>query len=109
MDLKIDDDILKDQIVQAIKSLKLVPEDQLIGIQWDINEFRKRCCLNKSANWVRTCIFDRYPETWIENGGFVIAPHKTPGIKGTWINAYRATKWMQEHFDDIDWSEKLVV
>lgn len=109
MEIKLDNDVLNDQILEATKKLNLVPKDQLLGIQWDINEFHKRCCLNKSGNWVRTCIFYRYPETLIENGGFVIVPHKTPGIKGTSINAYEATRWMQDHFSEIDWSEKLAV
>ena len=103
MQLAIDDKELKSPVERVVKELHLAPEEQLKGKTWDIDQFRKECCGNKASDWVRTFIFDEFPETDFKNGGWCIAPHKTPGIKSTIILAYEASLWMQEHFHDINW------
>lgn len=94
--------------MEIVKKMNLVPVDDLKGITWSIDEFRKKCCGGKSANWVRTFIFDKFPETDYANGGGCIAPHKQAGTRGTTIFAYEATRWMEAHKYDIDWNARLV-
>lgn len=105
--LTIPNDEINKQVDERIKELGLVTKDELTGRTWGINKFRKECCMGKPAIWVRTFIFDEYPEVLFENGGWCVAPHKTPGIKGTKIFAYDACKWMQKHQHDIDWFGKV--
>ena len=106
--IPIPEEQINSAVREAVKKLGLVPKSDLKGITWDINEFRKQCCGGKSANWVRTFIFDEFPETDYENGGWCIAPHKQAGTKGTTIFAYEATRWMEAHKYDIDWNARLV-
>ena len=105
--IPIPEEQINSAVREAAKELGLVPKSDLKGITWDINEFRKQCCGGKSANWVRTFIFDKFPETDYENGGWCIAPHKQAGTKGTTIFAYEATRWMEAHKYDIDWNARL--
>lgn len=105
--IPIPEEQINSAVREAAKALGLVPKSDLKGITWDINEFRKQCCGGKSANWVRTFIFDEFPETDYENGGWCIAPHKQAGTKGTTIFAYEATRWMEAHKYDIDWNARL--
>lgn len=100
------DEQITSAIREEIKKMNLVPKNDLKGITWTLDEFRKKCCGGKSPTWVRTFIFDEFPETDYANGGWCLAPHKTEGIKGTTIFAYEATRWMEEHKYDIDWKAK---
>ena len=107
LSIPIPDEQISSAVMEVVKKLHLVPKSDLKGITWDINEFRKQCCGGKSANWVRTFIFDQFPETDQENGGWCIAPHKQAGTKGTTVFAYEATRWMEAHKYDIDWNARL--
>ena len=107
LSIPIPDEQISSAVMEVVKKLHLVPKSDLKGITWDINEFRKQCCGGKSANWVHTFIFDEFPETDYENGGWCIAPHKQAGTKGTTIFAYEATRWMEAHKYDIDWNARL--
>ena len=104
--IEIPKDQLEQEIDRKMKQRGYVPANNLVGQTWTIDEFRKRCCGNKSANWVRTYIFDEFPETNYLNGSWCIAPHKTPGVKGTIIFAYEAAKWMQKNKRLIDWEAR---
>lgn len=106
--ISIPDEQLDSAVREVIKEMNLVPADDLKGRTWDIDEFRKKCCGGKSANWVRTFIFDEFPETDYANGGWCIAPHKQLGQRSTTIFAYKATRWMEAHKYDIDWNARLV-
>lgn len=101
----INEGYLTEMIEKIVKKVSPKIEEDLTGKTIDINEFRKRYCGGKSASWVRTMIFDEYPETNFENGGWCINPHKA-GSK-TIIFAKPAAKWMAEHDREIDWNEKL--
>lgn len=107
LSIPIPDEKISSAVMEVVKKLQLVPKSDLKGITWDINEFRKQCCGGKSANWVRTFIFDEFPEIDYANGGWCIAPHKQAGTRGTTIFAYEATRWMEAHKYDIDWNAKL--
>ena len=106
--IPIPDEQISSAVMEIVKKMNLVPADDLKGITWDIDEFRKKCCGGKSANWVRTFIFDEFPETDYANGGWCIAPHKQLGQRSTTIFAYAATRWMEAHKYDIDWNARLV-
>lgn len=108
LSIPIPDEQISSAVMEIVKKMNLVPADDLKGITWDIDEFRKKCCGGKSANWVRTFIFDEFPETDYANGGWCIAPHKQSGQRGTTIFAYKATQWMEAHKYDIDWNARLV-
>lgn len=106
MELKIDDSYLAEAVKRVAESLGLVPESDVIGKQIGLEEFRKKYCRNKSPLWVQAFIFDRYPETWQANGGFVSDPHPGTG-KAIWINEYEASRWIQSHYKAIDWNARL--
>ncbi|MCT7871175.1 MAG: DUF771 domain-containing protein, partial [Lactobacillus crispatus] len=63
-------------LTSFVKSIvkEAVKEDKkdLTGKTWNINEFRKYCCRGKGDNWVRTFIFDEFPEVDYKNDGFVV-------------------------------------
>ena len=103
-------EIPQDQIDETIDRKMVergyVPRNSLAGATWNIDEFRKRCCGGKSADWVRNNIFDPFPEVNYRNGGWCIAPRREPGRKATIIFAYEASKWMQKHKRLIDWNAR---
>lgn len=109
MDLKIDDHLIDKAVEEKVKTLGLIPKDQLLGKTIGIDEFRKRYCGGKAKSWVRYFVFDQHPEVaYPENkDGWVIAPRKTSGIRSTVIFEYPAAKWMEDHRDEIDWFGRL--
>lgn len=101
-------DWLKAAVLVIVKKLNLVPADDKRARKIGLDEFRKEYCINHSKRWVRNIIFDRYPEIWDENGGWVINPSgHEPGIRGTWIRQEQAAKWLDAHDREIDWNERL--
>lgn len=107
MELKIDDNLIDKAVEDKVKSLGLIPKDQLFGKTIGIDEFRKNYCGGKSKLWVRTFIFDEFPETNFNEGGWCLAPHKEEGIRSTIIFEYEASKWMEAHRQEINWKGKL--
>lgn len=106
LSIPIPDEQINSAVHEVVEKMNLVPKSDLQGITWTMDEFRKKCCGGKSPSWVRTFIFDRFPETNYVNGGWCLAPHKTDGIKSTTIFAYEATRWTESHKYDIDWEAK---
>lgn len=106
LSIPIPDEQINSAVHEVVEKMNLVPKSDLQGITWTMDEFRKKCCGGKSPSWVRTFIFDRFPETNYVNGGWCLAPHKTDGIKSITIFAYEATRWMESHKYDIDWEAK---
>ncbi|WP_006500044.1 DUF771 domain-containing protein [Limosilactobacillus mucosae] len=102
MELVIDDKQLMPAVKETIKQLGLVPEQSLKGLTWSVDEFRHECLGGKSRAWVKREIFDRYPETYIENGGFIVDPFPGTGRK-TIIYAYDASLWVNEHYREFNW------
>ena len=107
MELLIDDKAINSAVLEAVDSLGLIPKEDAIGRTIDINEFRRKYCGGKSAPWVRLYIFDKFPETDFANGGWVIAPHATSGVKKSIIFEYEASRWIEAHKREIDWSAKI--
>lgn len=96
------------QLIQnTVQEMKPRLEEDLTGKTLDINEFRKKYCGGKTAEWVRAKIFDRHPEINAINGGWVVNPRRTEYGSKTIIFAKKAAKWMAEHDNEIDWNEKL--
>lgn len=69
-----------------------------------MKEFCKYYCDGKAPEWVRTFIFDEFPETNFKNGGWVLNPR---GGKKTIIWRKPAEKWLDKHFHEIDWNGRL--
>ena len=108
LSVAIPDDQIKAAVMVTVKKLDLVPADDKRARKISLDEFRKEYCINHSKVWVRNIIFDRYPETWDENGGWVINPSgHEPGIRGTWIRQEQAAKWLEKHDREIDLNERL--
>lgn len=105
MQLMIGDNELTSVLDQLMAQRGYVPAEDLEGRTIGINQFRKIYCGGKSAEWVRSKIFDRYPEVLHENGGWVVNPHGK-GQK-TIIYQKKAAHWMEGHADSIDLNEKL--
>lgn len=96
---------VRSPVKTVIKELHLVPEDNLKGVTIGIDEFRRKYCGGKASEWVRTFVFDKYPETNYVNGGWVINPR---GGKKTIIFEYQAAAWMEEHKYELDWNAKVL-
>lgn len=98
---------LKALIEETIKEQRASLEEDLTGRTIGINEFRRKYCGGKAPEWVRTLIFDRYPETDWKNGGWCVNPHRSEGGHKTIIFERKAAQWMEAHQEEIDWNERL--
>ena len=98
---------LRDMMLQIVKETRPSLEDDLTGRTIGINEFRRKYCGGKSPEWVRTFVFDRFPEVDYAKGGWVVNPHRAEGSRGTIIFEKKAAQWMESHQLDIDWNERL--
>ncbi|MBU5309266.1 DUF771 domain-containing protein [Ligilactobacillus saerimneri] len=98
--LSIDQDYV-DQLIEEKFS------ERLDGKSWDINDFRKNCCFNKSAEWVRlNVILPFADEIDYKKGGWCINPHGGRGQKQL-IFAKAACEWMERNKRRINWGNKV--
>lgn len=108
MDSLINEGVLAKLVKQAVDDrVDKLFEDNMTGRTIGINEFRKKYCGGKSPDWVRTFIFDKYPEISLENDrghGFVL--HARGGQK-TIIWEKAAAEWIDKHYRQIDWDKKF--
>ena len=78
-------------------------------IQWHIDalldEFRKKCCGNKSRAWVALYIFSRFNDEITGPDGWLIRANAR-GQQNI-IFAKPAKEWMEENRQRIDWRAKL--
>lgn len=77
----------------------------LLGITWSLDEFRKKCCGNKSRAWVALYIFSRFDGEITGPDGWLIRANAR-GQQNI-IFAKRAKEWMEENRQRIDWRAKL--
>lgn len=77
----------------------------LLGITWSLDEFRKKCCGNKSRAWVALYIFSKFSNEITGPGGWLIRANSR-GQQNI-IFAKAAKKWMEENRQRIDWRAKL--
>ena len=70
-------------------------------------ETRENLFHGKGNEWIRTFIFDQYPEVDELNGGWVLNPRKTANGKTTSILVKPAIQWLNEHEYEIDWNAKM--
>lgn len=104
----LNENALRDMMFQIVKETRPRLEEDLTAKTIGINEFRRDYCQGKSAEWVRTKIFDRYPEVVfdpVKHTGWVLNPHGQG--KKTIIWQKQAAKWLESHMYQIDWNEKL--
>ena len=77
----------------------------LSGITWSLDEFRKKCCGNKSKEWVALYIFSKFSDEITGTDGWLI-PSQGRGSQNI-IFAKAAKEWMEENRQRIDWRAKL--
>lgn len=107
MKLTIDETSMIELIDQIMLTRGFVPEETLTGKTIGIEEFRKTYCGNKSPDWVRTFIFDRFPEIDRRNGGWCVNPRASAEGKKTIIFAHPASQWMETNSKKIDWNARI--
>ena len=103
----LNEDAPRQLIVQVVQEERPTLEEEITGRTIGMDEFRRKYCGGKAAEWVRTFIFDRYPETNYANGGWCVNPHRTENGHKTIIFERKAARWMDDHQEVIDWNEKL--
>lgn len=77
----------------------------LSGITWSLDEFRKKCCRNKSRAWVALYIFSQFDGEITGPDGWLIRANAR-GQQNI-IFAKAAKEWMEENRQRIDWRAKL--
>lgn len=82
-----------------------VLDEDLSGITWSLDEFRKKCCGNKSRAWVALYIFSRFNDEITGTDGWLIRANAR-GQQNI-IFAKPAKEWMEENRQRIDWRAKL--
>lgn len=80
-------------------------DEDLSGITWSLDEFRKKCCGNKSRAWVALYIFSKFSNEITGPDGWLIRANGR-GQQNI-IFAKRAKEWMEENRQRIDWRAKL--
>lgn len=106
MNITIDSNQITDAIKKAVQTY-VTKHHVNDGITLGINDFRKKYCGGKSPEWVRTFIFDEFPEIDYENGGFVINPRRSEYGRKTIIFEKPASEWMEKNRRRIDWEARL--
>lgn len=107
MEISVDEKSFENIIDEIMAKRGYVTEEQMIGKTIGMEEFRKTYCGGKSPEWVRTFIFDRYPEVDMKNGGWCVNPRSSSEGKKTIIFVHPASKWMDKHFKEINWNERI--
>ena len=77
----------------------------LSGITWSLDEFRKKCCGTKSKEWVALYIFSEFSDEITGTDGWLI-PSQGRGSQNI-IFAKPAKEWMETNRNRIDWRAKL--
>lgn len=101
--ITIDDDCLQRLIIERLD--ELINQD-VTGVTWSLDQFRRYCCANKAKDWVKAFIFIPFAdEIACENGGWLIFPRG----KGhcAIIFAKQAKEWMENNHHRINWRGKL--
>lgn len=95
-------EVAREAVKEAIEE-----KEQQEEIAWNMEKFRKECCFNHSAAWVKLFIFDQFRDEIIVNGkkGWLIpACGRGSSYK---IFAKEARQWVDANKYRIDWNEKL--
>lgn len=82
-----------------------VLDEDLSGITWSLDEFRKKCCGNKSRAWVALYIFSKFSDEITGTDGWLIRANAR-GQQNI-IFAKPAKEWMETNRNRIDWRAKL--
>lgn len=95
-------EIFKQEVHDFLQKNKPLPRTAKLT-----KETREDLFHGKGVEWIRTFIFDEYPETNELQGGWVLNPRKTPNGKTTTILVKPAIEWLNKHEYEIDWNAKL--
>lgn len=94
--------IFKEEVQKFLQKNKPLPRTARLTKETRDNLFH-----GKGNEWIRTFIFDQYPEVNELNGGWVLNPRKTENGKTTSILVKPAIEWLNKHEYEIDWNAKL--
>ena len=96
-----------DKVIVDKSYLQELKDNITLGKTWNIEQFRKTCCGNKSPIWVRTFILYKFKDEIELNDkrGWAIIGQGS-GNK-TIIFADKACQWMSENSYRIEWEASL--
>ena len=57
----------------------------------------------KSRDWIKHYILRKYPEVFVENGGWITKPQRR-GVRIKVLDVKAAKKWLSENSQKIDWT-----
>lgn len=89
------------------KVLKSMKEDQLNHRGWTkLKECQEDLFANHTRPWIQDHIIQKFPDVQIENNpqGWIKQVYGRGSV--TRIYVPRARKWLDEHFNEIDWASK---
>lgn len=89
------------------KVLKSMNEKTLNHIGWrKLKECQEDLFANHNRSWIQDHIVEKFPEVQIENNpqGWIKQVYGRGSV--TRIYVPRARKWLDEHFNEIDWASK---
>lgn len=95
----INEGLLEEMIKKVVQEQRVEFEEDLTGKTVDLDYFRKNYCGSKSSEWVRTFIFDKFPETNVDNGGWVVNPRRGASARSgrkTIIFLKPASEWIEK-------------
>ena len=100
MNVTVDDSRIIELIKQEVD--KRVKEDDLTGITWSFDEFRRYCCGGKARAWVELFVISQFKD---EIGDWYI-PSSGRGTKII-IFAKPAKEWIELNRSRINWKARL--
>lgn len=106
----INEGLLEEMIKKVVQEQRVEFEEDLTGKTVDLDYFRKNYCGSKSSEWVRTFIFDKFPETNVDNGGWVVNPRRGASARSgrkTIIFLKPASEWIEKNKTRINWNASL--
>lgn len=98
----------KNKSGQDVEFYTKMIEDTLLSINdqcLSLSEARQTIFNGKSLPWLKYYIFSRYPEVYVENGGWITRPNGR-GKHIYVISRNHAMKWLYDHRLEIDWQAK---
>lgn len=104
LQISIDTDYLDSVVKETVREAF---NDDLTGVTWSFEQFRKTCCGSKAPAWVNLYIISQFEDEITVNGqsGWYV-PSQGRGTKVI-IFAKKAKEWMELNRHKIDWNAKL--
>lgn len=67
------------------------------------DDARRELFHGKSRDWIKHYILRKYPEVFVENGGWITKPQRR-GVRIKVLDVKAAKKWLKENRSKIDWN-----